>query len=71
MGAKVFSNPKDHEELSRLIEYLTPRDRASVVMDFFAGSGATAEAVIRANKIYGTNHRFILVFSNDNKLQFL
>src|SRR3990167_3909929 len=61
MGVKVFSNPKDHEELARLIEYLTPRDRASIVMDFFAGSGATAEAVLHANKIYGTNHRFILV----------
>ncbi|WP_454742271.1 site-specific DNA-methyltransferase [Cupriavidus necator] len=61
MGAKVFSNPKDHEELARLIEYLTPKDRASIVMDFFAGSGTTAEAVMRANAVYGTNHRFILV----------
>lgn len=61
MGAKVFSNPKDHEELARLIEYLTPHDRASVVMDFFAGSGATAGAVLHANKTYGTNHRFILI----------
>jgi len=61
MGAKVFSNPKDHDELARLIEYLTPKDRASIVMDFFAGSGTTAEAVIKANAVYGTNHRFILV----------
>ena len=61
MGAKVFSNPKDHEELARLIEYMTPRDRESIVMDFFAGSGTTAEAVLHANSLYGTNHRFILV----------
>lgn len=61
MGAKVFSNPKDHEELARLIEYMTPRDRDAIVMDFFAGSGTTAEAVMRANAVYGTNHRFILV----------
>lgn len=61
MGAKVFSNPKDHEELARLIEYLTPRDREAIIMDFFAGSGTTAEAVMRANAAYGTNHRFILV----------
>ena len=61
MGAKVFSNPKDHEEIAKLIEYLTPRDRNAIVMDFFAGSGTTAEAVMRANANYGTNHRFVLV----------
>lgn len=61
MGARVFSNPKDHEELAKLIEYLTPRNREAIVMDFFAGSGSTAEAVFHANASYGTNHRFILV----------
>ncbi|ALZ92879.1 site-specific DNA-methyltransferase [Pseudomonas aeruginosa] len=66
MGAKVFSNPKDHEELARLIEYMTPLDREAIIMDFFAGSGATAEAVMRANAVYGTNHRFILVQLPEN-----
>jgi adenine-specific DNA-methyltransferase len=61
MGAKVFSNPKDHEELARLIEYVTPRERSAVIMDFFAGSASTAEAVFSANATYGTNHRFLLV----------
>lgn len=61
MGAKVFTNPKDHDELAKLIEYVTPNDRAALVMDFFAGSASTAEAVFRANATYGTNHRFIMV----------
>lgn len=61
MGAKVFTNPKDHEELARLIEYVTPSDRSALIMDFFAGSASTAEAVIKANATYGTNHRFIMV----------
>lgn len=61
MGAKVFSNPKDHEELARLIEYVTPNDRNAIILDFFAGSASTAEAVFMANATYGTNHRFILV----------
>lgn len=61
MGAKVFSNPKDYEELARLIEYVTPRDRSAIIMDFFAGSASTAEAVFKANATYGTNHRFITV----------
>lgn len=66
MGAKVFSNPKDHDELARLIEYMTPRNREAIVMDFFAGSGTTAEAVLKANAAYGTNHRFILVQLPEN-----
>ncbi len=61
MGAKVFTNPKDHDELAKLIEYVTPNDRSALVMDFFAGSASTAEAVFRANATYGTNHRFIMV----------
>ena len=61
MGAKVFSNPKDHEELARLIEYVTPHDRNALIMDFFAGSGSTAEAVFSANATFGSNHRFIVV----------
>ena len=61
MRAKVFSNPKDHEELARLIEYATPRDRSAIVIDFFAGSASTAEAVFKANATYGTNHRFVTV----------
>lgn len=66
MGGKIFSNPKDHEELARLIEYLTPREREAIIMDFFAGSGTTAEAVVHANAIYGTQHRFILVQLPEN-----
>lgn len=44
MGAQVFNNPKDHEVLSRLFEYVLG-GKGGVVMDFFAGSGTTAEAV--------------------------
>lgn len=61
MGAKVFNNPKDQDELARIIEYVTPQDRKAIIMDFFAGSASTAEAVLRANATYGTNHRFIMV----------
>ncbi|RAS05006.1 site-specific DNA-methyltransferase [Cupriavidus alkaliphilus] len=61
MGAKVFTNPKDHDELAKLIEYVTPNDRDALIMDFFAGSASTAEAVFKANATYGTNHKFIMV----------
>lgn len=61
MGGKVFSNPKDHEELAKLIDYATPRNRSAIIMDFFAGSGTAAEAVLAANAAAGTDHRFIVV----------
>ncbi|WP_295079666.1 site-specific DNA-methyltransferase [Tabrizicola sp.] len=47
MGAKVFDNPKDHEELLRLFKYMATGDEPPIIMDFFAGSGSSAEAVIR------------------------
>jgi adenine-specific DNA-methyltransferase len=59
MGAKVFSNPKDHEVLIRLIRYVTkPGD---IILDSFAGSGSTGHAVLQMNREDGGHRRFILV----------
>lgn len=59
MGKKVFGNPKDHEVLSRLIRYLTkPGD---IILDSFAGSGSTGQAVLHANNVTGGHRRFVLV----------
>lgn len=60
MGAKVFNNPKDHAELSRLFEYVLG-GRDGIVMDFFAGSGSTAEAVFDVCARTGLNCQVILV----------
>jgi adenine-specific DNA-methyltransferase len=60
MGAKVFDNPKDHEVLARIIRYCSSDD--ALILDFFAGSGSTAEAVLRLNHTNKDSHRrFILV----------
>ena len=61
MGAKVFDNPKDHEVLARLIRYVTLPDSEPIVLDFFAGSASTAEAVLRMNREDSSTSRFILV----------
>lgn len=61
MGAKLFDNPKDHEELLRLFKYVSGDDREAIILDFFAGSGSTAEAVLQLNKQDSANHKFILV----------
>ncbi|MFI8592114.1 site-specific DNA-methyltransferase [Dietzia maris] len=60
MGAQVFNNPKDHFELSRLFEYVLG-GRGGIVMDFFAGSGSTAEAVFEMCARTGLNCPVILV----------
>lgn len=61
MGTKVFTNPKDHEELAALIGYMTANDPEAVVLDFFAGSGSLAEAVMEANVRFGGQRKFVVV----------
>jgi adenine-specific DNA-methyltransferase len=58
-GSKVFDNPKNAADIKQLIEYLTPEE--SMILDFFAGSGTTAQAVIELNRQDGGNRKFILV----------
>ena len=61
LGAKVFNNPKDFEEISRLIDYTTAADPDAIVMDFFAGSGTTGHSVWELNCRNGGKRRFVLV----------
>ncbi len=61
LGGKVFNNPKDHEILARLIHYCMGEDQAGIVMDFFAGSGSTVEAVLSLNQSEGTALRAVVV----------
>lgn len=59
MGSKIFSNPKDHEIIARIIRYCTSPD--DLILDSFAGSGTTAHAVLELNKEDGGNRKFVLV----------
>ncbi|GAA9527714.1 hypothetical protein UBN36_00870 [Helicobacter pylori] len=45
---KVFNNPKPLKLISRLIELST--NEGDIILDFFAGSGTTAHAVLESNK---------------------
>lgn len=60
MGAQVFNNPKDHEVLSRLFEYVLD-GQGGIILDFFAGSGTTAEAVFELCARTGLNCPVVLV----------
>lgn len=59
-GAKVFSNPKDHDVLARWINYVGTED-GDMVLDFFAGSGTTAHAVMQIAETERKALQFILV----------
>ena len=55
----VFITPKPVRLIQRILEIAT--DEESLVLDSFAGSGTTAQAVLALNKKDGGNRRFILV----------
>lgn len=55
----LFDFPKDHGVLGRLIATVTKDD--DLVLDFFAGSGSTAHAVMAENDKDGARRRFLLV----------
>ncbi|HET6521112.1 MAG TPA: site-specific DNA-methyltransferase, partial [Geminicoccaceae bacterium] len=61
MGSKVFDNPKDHEEIARIVEYATGSDPDALVMDFFAGSGTTGHSVWALNAQDEGHRRWVLV----------
>ena len=57
----VFDNPKPVRLVRMMLDLATDADAGHVVMDFFAGSGTTAHAVIDANEADGGNRRFICI----------
>ena len=65
-GTKKFSFPKPVSLIKYLIEISTVRNKNAIVLDFFAGSGTTGQAVLELNKQDGGNRRFILCTNNEN-----
>ncbi|MCC7428681.1 MAG: site-specific DNA-methyltransferase [Alphaproteobacteria bacterium] len=57
---KVFNNPKPVQLIRRAIEHAC-NGPGDTVLDFFAGSGVTAQAVIELNAEDGGSRKFILV----------
>ncbi len=55
----VFNNPKSETTLAAIIDFVTDSD--SLVVDYFAGSGATAHAVWLQNMRDSGTRRFVLV----------
>jgi adenine-specific DNA-methyltransferase len=59
MGAKVFDDPKSTDVLARLIHALT--GDGDLVVDFFAGSGSTGQAVWEQNPRDNKERHWVLV----------
>ena len=66
-GFELFGTPKPVTLMERIVRIATqPGD---IVLDFFAGSGTTAQAVLNLNKEDDGNRRFILVSSTEATLE--
>lgn len=59
LGKEVFTYPKPTSLLKKLLKIGSASD--SIVMDFFGGSGSTAQAVLELNQEDGGSRKFILV----------
>lgn len=58
-GKAVFDTPKPLKLIDRLLRLFA--DNCSLVLDFFSGPAATAQAVLEANREDGGNRKFIMV----------
>lgn len=60
----AFSTPKPTSLIQRILKLISNKD--AIVLDFFAGSGTTAQAVLELNKQDGGHRKFILCTNNEN-----
>jgi adenine-specific DNA-methyltransferase len=64
LGDAIFLNPKPLDLITYLLKTTTNKD--AIILDFMAGSGTTAHAVLRLNKEDGGNRKFILCTNNED-----
>lgn len=64
-GASPFDTPKPVKLVRRVLDLMLSGTSNATVLDSFAGSGTTAQAVLEYNRDNGTDHRFILVELED------
>ena len=58
---KYFDFPKPTSLISYLANMVTYDSKDNIILDFFSGSGTTAEAIMINNQEYSSNNKFILV----------
>lgn len=60
LGEEIFTNPKPVKLINTIVKSVTYDDDNSIILDFFAGSGTTGQAVMQLNAEDGGNRKFIL-----------
>lgn len=60
IGKKIFSTPKPVRLIKKIISITSLKEDKDIILDFFGGSGTTAQAVLELNKDDGGNRKFIL-----------
>ncbi len=64
LAGKFFDNPKPTQLIRKCISISTA-DKNSIILDFFAGSGTTGQAVLELNRSDGGKRQFILATANE------
>lgn len=64
IGLEQFDFPKPSALIAKILQIVDNQD--AIVLDFFAGSGTTGQAVMELNEEDGGNRQFILVTNNEN-----
>lgn len=65
---KVFDYSKPVNLIKTLLDASTHFNKNATVLDFFAGSGTTGQAVLELNKEDGGNRNFIICTNNENNI---
>lgn len=65
LGTKDFPYPKPLSLIKSLVNQVTDADSENIVLDFYAGSGTTAHAVMDCNNDDGGNRTYILVSATE------
>ena len=64
----IFEYPKPVSLIKYLIKMVTYQNKDATILDFFAGSGTTGQAVLELNEEDGGNRKFILCTNNENEI---
>ncbi|MBJ6744951.1 site-specific DNA-methyltransferase [Streptococcus sp. 121] len=64
-GTKIFTNPKPDNLILDILRYTYKSNLDAIVLDFFAGSATTADAVMQLNAEDGGNRKYILCTLNE------
>ena len=62
-NCKIFDNPKSPKLIKKLIKFSSGED--ALILDFFAGSGTTGDAIMHLNAEDGGKRKFILVQNDE------